>query len=57
METGTAMIRAMIKVMELCEMGRRVHVINMSYGEMANWSNGSRFGDVAAEMVSFFLDT
>lgn len=53
METGTAMIRAMIKVMELCEMGRRVHVINMSYGEMANWSNGSRFGDVAAEMVSF----
>lgn len=38
METGTALVRAMIKVMELCEAGRRVHVINMSYGEHAHFS-------------------
>lgn len=39
METGSAVVRAMIKVMELCELGRRVHVINMSYGEHAHWSS------------------
>lgn len=39
METGAACVRAMIKVMELCESGRRVHVINMSYGEHAHWSS------------------
>jgi len=39
METGTALVRAMTKVMELCREGRRIDVINMSYGEHANWSN------------------
>lgn len=39
METGASMIRAMIKVMELCESGRRIHVINMSYGENSHWSS------------------
>lgn len=38
METGTALVRAMIKVMELQET-TKVHVINMSYGEHAHWSN------------------
>lgn len=38
METGTAIVRAMIKVMELCDAGKRVHVINMSYGEHAHFS-------------------
>lgn len=37
METGTALVRAMIKVMELCEKNKKVHVINMSYGERAYW--------------------
>lgn len=39
METGTAIIRAMLKIMELCDAGKRVHLINMSYGEFAHWSN------------------
>lgn len=39
METGTAIIRAMLKIMELCEAGKRVHLINMSYGEFTHWSN------------------
>lgn len=38
METGTALVRAMIKVMEF-EKTNPVHVINMSYGEQAHWSN------------------
>lgn len=38
METGTALVRAMIKVMELKDTNP-VHVINMSYGEHAHWSN------------------
>lgn len=38
METGTALVRAMIKVMDMCESGQRVHVINMSYGEHAHFS-------------------
>lgn len=52
METGTALIRAMIKVMELCRSGRRVHVINMSYGEHANWSNTGRVGELMTEVVN-----
>lgn len=35
METGTALVRALIKVMELgCD------VINMSYGEHGHWADG-----------------
>lgn len=36
-ETGTAMVRAIIKVMELCNAGTKIDVINMSYGEHAHW--------------------
>lgn len=39
METGTALVRAMMKVMEMCKSGRRIDVINMSYGEHSAWSN------------------
>lgn len=39
METGVGIVRAMMKVMELCNAGRRVDVINMSYGEHTHWSN------------------
>lgn len=39
METGTGIIRALIKIMELCDAGKRVHLINMSYGEFTHWSN------------------
>lgn len=38
METGTAIVRAMIKVMELRKKFN-IDVINMSYGEHSNWSN------------------
>lgn len=38
METGTALVRAMIRVMELSETeATKIHVINMSYGERARW--------------------
>lgn len=36
METGTALIRAMIKIIEL-KQKMDIHVINMSYGEYAHW--------------------
>lgn len=39
METGVGIVRAVIKVMELCNAGRKIDVINMSYGEHAHWSN------------------
>lgn len=38
METGTALVRAIIKVMEMHK-ETPIHVINMSYGEHAHWSN------------------
>ncbi|KAH8353988.1 hypothetical protein KR067_007682 [Drosophila pandora] len=52
METGTALVRAMTKVMELCREGRRIDVINMSYGEHANWSNSGRIGELMNEVVN-----
>ncbi|EDX06877.1 GD25789 [Drosophila simulans] len=52
METGTALVRAMTKVMELCRDGRRIDVINMSYGEHANWSNSGRIGELMNEVVN-----
>lgn len=52
METGTALIRAIIKVMELCESGTKIDVINMSYGEHAAWSNSGRIGELMAELVN-----
>lgn len=52
METGTALVRAIIKVMELCESGTKIDVINMSYGEHAAWSNSGRVGELMAELVN-----
>lgn len=52
METGTAIVRAIIKVMELCNTGRRIDVINMSYGEHAHWSNAGRIGELMSEIVN-----
>lgn len=51
METGTGVIRAIIKVMELCERGQRIDVINQSYGEHGHWSNSGRIGDLINEVV------
>ena len=52
METGTGIVRAIMKVMELCERGTKVDVINMSYGEHAAWSNSGRIGEIMAELVN-----
>lgn len=52
METGTSIVRAIIKVMELCEQGQKVDVINMSYGEHAHWSNAGRVGELMNELVN-----
>ncbi|XP_067632305.1 tripeptidyl-peptidase 2 isoform X2 [Eurosta solidaginis] len=52
METGTALVRAMIKVMELCGSGTKIDVINMSYGEHAHWSNAGRIGELMNEVVN-----
>uniref|UniRef100_A0A182NNK7 Tripeptidyl-peptidase 2 n=1 Tax=Anopheles dirus TaxID=7168 RepID=A0A182NNK7_9DIPT len=52
METGTALVRAIIKVMELCEAGRKIDVINMSYGEHGHWSNTGRVGELMSELVN-----
>lgn len=52
METGTALVRAIIKVMELCESGRKIDVINMSYGEHGHWSNSGRVGELMSELVN-----
>lgn len=38
METGTALVRAMIKIMDMHKT-QAIQVINMSYGEHAHWSN------------------
>ncbi|XP_055608253.1 tripeptidyl-peptidase 2 isoform X1 [Uranotaenia lowii] len=52
METGTALVRAIIKVMELCEAGCKIDVINMSYGEHSHWSNAGRVGELMSELVN-----
>lgn len=52
METGTAIIRALMKVMELCNAGQRVDLINMSYGEFSHWSNSGRIGEIINEVVN-----
>ncbi|XP_077291266.1 tripeptidyl-peptidase II [Arctopsyche grandis] len=51
METGTALVRACIKVMELSK-ERKIDVINMSYGEHAHWSDSGRIGDLMNEVIN-----
>ncbi|KAJ8735983.1 hypothetical protein PYW08_006639 [Mythimna loreyi] len=51
METGTALVRACIKVMELSKK-MKIDVINMSYGEHAHWSDAGRIGEVICEVVN-----
>ncbi|GBP73480.1 Tripeptidyl-peptidase 2 [Eumeta japonica] len=51
METGTALVRACIKIMELSKK-MKIDVINMSYGEHAHWSNAGRVGDIICEVVN-----
>ncbi|KAF7287504.1 hypothetical protein GWI33_001464 [Rhynchophorus ferrugineus] len=51
METGTAIIRAMIKMIEL-KQKMDIHVINMSYGEHAHWVDTGRIGELVNEIVN-----
>ncbi|CAG9136289.1 unnamed protein product [Plutella xylostella] len=51
METGTALVRACIKLMQLSK-EQTVHVVNMSYGEHAHWSNAGRVGSLICEVVA-----
>ena len=48
METGSAIVRAMIKVMSYKD---KVHTINMSYGERAHWANAGRIGELMNEVI------
>ncbi|XP_046586806.1 tripeptidyl-peptidase 2 isoform X1 [Neodiprion lecontei] len=48
METGTALVRAMIRVMQRKE---KIHVINTSYGEHAHWSSAGRVGELMNEVI------
>ncbi|XP_044257538.1 tripeptidyl-peptidase 2 isoform X2 [Tribolium madens] len=51
METGTALVRAIIKLMEMSKT-LKIHVINMSYGEHAHFSDGGRIGELMNEVVN-----
>ncbi|CAG9759947.1 unnamed protein product [Ceutorhynchus assimilis] len=51
METGTALIRAMIKIIKL-KKTMNVDVINMSYGERAHWVDTGRIGELVNEIVN-----
>ncbi|XP_047041044.1 tripeptidyl-peptidase 2 [Helicoverpa zea] len=51
METGTALVRACIKIMELSKT-MKIDAINMSYGEHAHWSNAGRVGEIICEVVN-----
>jgi tripeptidyl-peptidase-2 len=48
METGSAIVRAMIRVMSY---KYKVHVVNMSYGERAHWTNAGRIGELMNEII------
>lgn len=50
METGTALVRAMIHVMK-SHPNNKIHVINMSYGELSNFSSSGRLGELMNEVV------
>ncbi|XP_008182784.3 tripeptidyl-peptidase 2 [Acyrthosiphon pisum] len=56
METGTAVVRAMIKVMELRKKFN-IDVINMSYGEHSNWSHAGRVGDIMNDVIDKYAVT
>ncbi|XP_041975200.1 tripeptidyl-peptidase 2 [Aricia agestis] len=51
METGTSLVRACIKIMELSKT-KKIDVVNMSYGEHAHWSNAGRVGELINAVVS-----
>lgn len=51
MESGTALVRAMIKIMELSKT-ENIDVINMSYGEQSHWSNSGRIGELIIDIVN-----
>lgn len=51
METGTGLVRAAIRIMQNCRDGKKIHVINMSYGEMANWSDTGRISKFINEVI------
>lgn len=51
METGTAIVRAMIKVMESRSSDYPIDVINMSYGEHSHWSCTGRIGELMNEVI------
>lgn len=48
METGSAIVRALIRVMSYKE---KVHAINMSYGERAHWTNAGRISELMNDIV------
>ncbi|KAK3925767.1 Tripeptidyl-peptidase 2 [Frankliniella fusca] len=49
METGTAMTRAMIRVMQNNK--RKIHVMNMSYGEHPHYSTSGRVIDMINDVI------
>ncbi|KAJ9587783.1 hypothetical protein L9F63_018809, partial [Diploptera punctata] len=51
METGTALVRAMIRVMQQSE-SNKIHVINMSYGEHAHFSSSGRIGELMNDVIN-----
>ncbi|XP_071441524.1 tripeptidyl-peptidase 2 [Hetaerina americana] len=48
METGTALVRAMIRVMQK---DMPIDLINMSYGEHAHWASSGRVGELMNEVI------
>uniref|UniRef100_A0A0A9YF50 Tripeptidyl-peptidase 2 n=2 Tax=Lygus hesperus TaxID=30085 RepID=A0A0A9YF50_LYGHE len=51
METGTGLVRSMIRVMESQKKANAALVINMSYGESSNWSSSGRVTELMHEVI------